>query len=75
MNDWLRNIFPEFTLSERLDMASQRIYRPVFWKVRNFWLFSKYVRTAKHMYEGSAAQTFVRWTRGRSRIKTTSGHT
>jgi hypothetical protein len=74
MNDWLRNIFPEFTLSERLDMASQRIYRPVFWKVRNFWLFSKYVRTARDMYEGSAAQTLVRWARGRSRIKTTSGH-
>jgi hypothetical protein len=75
MNDWLRNIFPEFTLGERLDMTSQRIYRPVFWKVRNFWLFSKYVRTAKAMYEGSAAQRLVRWARGRSRIKTTSGHT
>ncbi len=55
-------------------MASQRIYLPMFWKVRNFWLFSKYVRTAKGLYEGSTAQTLVRWARGRSRVKT-SGHT
>lgn len=71
MNDWLRSIFPSFSLGEQLDMASQRIYLPMFWKVRNFWLFSKYVRTAKHMYEGSTTQTFLRWARGRSRVKTT----
>jgi hypothetical protein len=75
MNDWLCNIFPEFTLSERFDMAAQRIYLPVFWKVRNFWLFSHYVRSAKDMYEGSAAQTLIRWARGRSRSKTTNAHT
>ena len=60
MNDWLRNIFPEFTLIERLDMASQRIYMPAFWKVRNFWLFSNYVRTARQIYEGSAVHALVR---------------
>jgi Aspartyl/Asparaginyl beta-hydroxylase len=71
MNDWLRGLFPRFTLLEKLDMAVQRIYLPLFWKLRNFWLFSKYVRAAKGAYEGSAMQTFVRWARGRGRIKTT----
>jgi hypothetical protein len=74
MNDWLRNIFPKFTLGERLDMAAQRVYLPAFWKARNFWLFSKYVRTAKGVYEGSAAQTLVRWLRGRGRVKSGGGH-
>jgi hypothetical protein len=75
MNDWLRAIFPGFTVWERLDMAAQRMFLPLFWKVRKFWLFSKYVRAAKDVYEGSAAQTLVRWVRGRNRIKASSGRT
>lgn len=75
MNDWLRDIFPRFTVAEKLDMAAQRIYLPAFWKLRKQWLFNTRVRAAKEMYEGSAAQTLVRWMRGRGRVRTTSGRT
>lgn len=73
MNDWLWNIFPRFSVTEKLDMAAQRIYLPMFWKLRKQWLFSKRVRTAKEMYEGSVAQTLVRRVRGR--VKATIGRT
>jgi hypothetical protein len=73
MNEWLERIFPPFTLLERLDMALQRIYLPLFWKVRSFWLFSRHVHAAKAAYEGSVAQSFVRWVRGRARAKPSSG--
>lgn len=73
MNDWLRGIFPKFTMLEECDMAAQRIYLPAFWKVRNFWLFSRHVRNAKGIYEGSAAQRLVRWVRGRNRVPTPDG--
>lgn len=65
MNDWLRGLFPEFTATEKLDMALQRIYLPLFWKVRNFWLFNKYVHRSKRAYEGSVFQYAWRWTRSR----------
>jgi len=74
MNDWLRGIFPPFTVAERLDMAAQRMYLPMFWKARTIWMFNKYVRGARDTYERSPAQSLVRWARGRGRIKTTSTH-
>jgi hypothetical protein len=66
MNDWLRGIFPRFTAPERLDMAAQRLYLPLFWKARTVWMFNRHVRTARDMYERSAAQALVRRARGRS---------
>ena len=72
MNDWLRGIFPQFTVPERLDMTAQRLYLPLFWKARTIWMFNRHVRAARDMYERSAAQTLVRWTRGRT--KTTGSH-
>ena len=65
MNDWLRELFPKFTMLEKIDMSLQRIYLPVFWKAYNFWLFSKTVRWAKRSFEGSALQKMWRWTRQR----------
>lgn len=63
MNPWLEGLFPRFTRLERLDMAMQRIYLPVFWKVRNFWIFNKHVHRAKRSFEGSVLQSMWRWTR------------
>ena len=65
MNDWLRGLFPKFTLIEKADMALQRIYLPIFWKLYGFWLFGKPVRWAKQAFEGSLLQKMWRWLRRR----------
>lgn len=70
MNDWLKEIFPKFTLLERIDMALQRVFLPIFWKVRNFWIFNQYVnltrKQCEKQFEGSATQRAWRRLRHRA---------
>ena len=64
--DFLERLSYEVAQSlEKLDMALQRIYLPVFWKAYNFWLFGKPVRWAKRTFEGSVLQRMWRWMRRR----------
>jgi hypothetical protein len=65
MNPWLDDLFPKFTMLEKIDMALQRVYLPIFWKAYNFWLFSPAVRWAKKSFEGSVLQRLWRALRGR----------
>lgn len=56
MNEWLEDLFPPFTFLERAEMKLQRVYLPLMWKVRDVWLFNRYIAKFWKVYEGSAVQ-------------------
>jgi hypothetical protein len=73
VNDWLNALFPKFTPIEQVDMALQRIYLPVFWKLHKLWMYDRRVHKLRKMYEASVLQVLWRWIRDRTGLRNPVG--